>query len=312
MINTSYLGSLSTEERQAIFQHYEALRNGAQDSQTSAASAETPRETDVVIINGLRIPPLPQNYGLPWVNNGYEMGDLSNDWQETLDQFDQQNIYITDFTGRPLTESEQAAINKLRQVVDTAKARIDAMPENATLRLSDGKLVTGRELKDLMARLDIQIYDGKPFANNSHLSTDPVTGKVVGGEAVYNLGDPIIRLNIGGLEGYNRNSGGVEYLLLHEVGHMVISSLANLENIGPGGITPAESAVHERMANDIARALGAFLGMPMLENPGAGFDPVFPTFNVPSDQTPPNYLPPTIPEWPTYIPPGTRGQRDVR
>jgi hypothetical protein len=312
MININNVGSLSTEERRAMLQYHEALRNGTQPSQTAAASAEPPRETDVVIINGLRLPPLPQNYGLPWVNNGYEMGDLSNDWQETLDQFDQQNIDITDFTGRPLTESEQAAINKLRQVIDTAKARIDAMPENATLRLSDGKLVTGRELKDLMARLDIQIYDARAFGNNSHLSTDPVSGKVVGGEAVYNMGDPIIRLNIGGLEGYNRNSGGVEYLLLHEVGHMVIASLGNLENIGPGGITAAESAVHERLANDIARALGAFIGMPMLQSPGFGYDPLFPTFSVPADQTPPNYLPPTIPELPTYTPPGTRGPRDVR
>jgi hypothetical protein len=312
MANTNYLGSLSTEERRAIFQNYQALSNGAQPSQTAAASAEPQRETDVVIVNGIRLPPLPQNYGLPWVNNGYEMGDLSNDWQETLDQFDQQNIDITDFTGRPLTESEQAANNKLRQVIDTAKARIDAMPENATLRLSDGKLVTGRELKDIMARLDIQIYDGRAFRNNSHLSTDPVTGKVVGGEADFNMGNPVIRLNIGGLEGYNRNSGGVEYLLLHEVGHMVIASLANLENIGSGGITPAESAIHERLSNDVARALSAFLGMPIIENPGFGYDPLFPTFNVPSNLTPPNYLPPSIPELPAYVPPGTRGRGDVR
>jgi hypothetical protein len=307
MINTNYMSSLSTEERRAMFQHYEALRNGAQPSQTAAASAETQRETDVVIVNGLRLPPLPQNYGLPWVNNGYEMGDLSNDWQETLDQFDQQNIDISDFTGRPLSPTEQAAMNKLRQVIDNAKARIDAMPENATLRLSDGKTLTGRELKDIMARLDIEIYDGRIFRNNSHLVTDRFTGKPHGGEADYNNGNPVVRFNIGGVERYNASSGGIEYLLLHEIGHMVNSGLANLERIGQGGITADESAAHERNANDIARAIGAYVGMPVIAAPGFGYDPLFPQFEVPDTFVPPSDAPPEIPVWPDYVPPGGRG-----
>jgi hypothetical protein len=181
------------------------------------------------------------------------------------------------------------------------------MPENATLRLSDGKTLTGRELKEIMARLDIEIYDGRTFRNNSHLVTDRFTGKPHGGEADYNNGNPVVRFNIGGLERYNASSGGIEYLFLHEVGHMVNSGLANLERIGQGGITEAESAAHERNANDIARALGAYIGMPVLAAPGFGYDPAFPQFEVPDTFVPPSDPPPEIPNWPEYVPPGGRG-----
>lgn len=307
MVNTNYPSGMSSANRQAMLSYYAALRSSqtpaSSASSQSSASSPPQQPVDVVIVDALRVPNSAFNLNLAWSDSLYELGDPNTlGLEEAADQFDQLNIDITDHTGRALTPSEQAAINKMREVIDQAKARINAMPDNATLRLSDGRTVTGRELKDVIARLDVEIYDGRSFGNNSHLNRDPVSNKIVGGEADYNGGNPVIRLNIGGLEGYNRLSGGVEYLFLHEVGHMTPAGLENLAAIGSGGMTTAESVAHERMANDIARALATYVGLPTMANPGGGYDPLAPAFELlPILTLPPS--PPTPTDLPTYFPP---------
>jgi hypothetical protein len=323
MINSNFLSAMSSADRRALLNYYTSVRNGQSPSANTSSSTSllqsSPPAEEVVIVNATWVPSSAYNLNLAWSDSLYELGDPNTlGLEEAADQFDQTNIDITDFTGRPLTPQEQAAVNKLREVIDLAKMRINEMPDNAILRLSDGRTITGRELKDVIARLDVEIYDGRSFANKSDKiivggveqpRLNPVSGRAVGGEADYNGGNPVIRLNIGGLQAYAANTGGVEYLFLHEVGHMVPAGLQNLATIGADGISPAESAAHERMANDIARALAAYVGIPTLANPGAGYDPNFPLFVMPAPDSQPNYLPPNIPGYPTYIPPGDRDRR---
>jgi len=180
---------------------------------------------------------------------------------------------VTNNITRPLTAVEQQAVADLNAKIAAVTNVINAIPDNAAITLSDGTTVTGAELKAIWAATDFVINEvGHTYANGTTL-----------GEANYNGGDPVVSYNIDTLVNYNAHNGGMEFLILHEIGHMTANSRAHNALINSDGtVTAAEMDDHQRLANDIARAIANQGGLTIMSNPGSGYSPTTPTFQTPS------------------------------
>lgn len=152
---------------------------------------------------------------------------------------------------RPLTEAEQRAVEHLAQQIQKQTAAINALPDNATLRLANGSLVTGAELKALWSRADFVLNDNEHvYANGGRL-----------GESALNGGNPQISFNIGTVVGYNDSAGGIAYVIAHELGHLTAAGQA---------ANNARSPDNEMIANDVARAISNLQGITPMERAGGG------------------------------------------
>ncbi|AXA92728.1 hypothetical protein [Massilia sp. YMA4] len=166
---------------------------------------------------------------------------------------------------RPLTADEQKAVDALvKSVQDTTNA-VAAIPDNARVTLANGQSVTGAELKQIWAKTDIVVNEqGFTYRNGT-----------TRGEADYAGGNPQVSFNIDNLTGYAANPGGTNYLPLHELGHMTNAGRTENERLANGQST---NDMNERVANDIAWAIASYSNMPILQNPGSGYDANHPGF----------------------------------
>lgn len=184
---------------------------------------------------------------------------------------DKEAIEIDIEIDRELTAEEQAAVDALVQAVVAATQAINEIPADAQITLSNGDTVSGAELKLLWQSTDFTINDNAIYENGS--------GR---GEADYNHGDPMVSLNIDNLVGYNvHGAEGMNYLVLHELGHMTSAGREMNQLVYADGILEEGSPEwieNERIANDIAKAIGDHAGMPILDNPAGGYSDTTPTF----------------------------------
>jgi hypothetical protein len=227
------------------------------DSVLKSSTATEPSD-DTIVVTGTR-----NSFGtLSWTQTGGAGGtgdDLGGDTIEPppLDEGgdappDNTVITITIHINRPLTASEQQALQDLQNSIAAVDAAIRALANNATLVLN-GVTVSGAQLKEIWAKTDFQIYDYISFRNGSYRGeADMVNGT-----------DPTISFNISGtadghngLDRFNNFTGGVNYLVGHELGHLTQWFTPNFNN--------------EVMANDFARALLNGAGLPYLSNPQGG------------------------------------------
>ncbi|MDQ8756912.1 hypothetical protein RCO27_11810 [Sphingosinicella sp. LHD-64] len=180
---------------------------------------------------------------------------------------------VTVMIGRPLTQAEQQAVDALNAQITAVSNAINAIPNNTSITLADGTRITGAELKEIWSKTDFAIYDvGHVYANGT-----------TRGEASYNGGDPVVSYNIDTLQQYNALAGGMNYLILHEVGHMTAAGRAlNAVINADGQVTQTENDDNERLANDIARAIAANGGLSILVNPGSSYSSTVSTFQVDS------------------------------
>lgn len=92
-----------------------------------------------------------------------------------------------------MTAEQKAAVQAFQDAIGKADTAIRNLADNAGIRLYDGSIVTGKELKALWAKTD--------FVINPDSVTYP--GDQNRGFANYNGGDPIISLGITTLSNYN-------------------------------------------------------------------------------------------------------------
>jgi hypothetical protein len=163
---------------------------------------------------------------------------------------DENTIEILINVGRPLTASELTAIENLKVAIEAIEKAIKQLSDNAILRLPNGAVVTGAELKEIWAKTDFVINDNDvAYRNDSYRGEANMVGD-----------DPTVSFNIGrGLDDYDNFVGGMNYLVAHELGHLT---------------QWGTSFVYDQTtANDISRALLNGAGLPYLANPGGGYTP---------------------------------------
>ncbi len=151
-----------------------------------------------------------------------------------------------------ITPQQQQAIDHLTAAITAATTAIDGIPNSQIITLSDGSTVSGQELKTIWAATDFVINPKDTHYDNT----------VNTGQANYNNGNPVVSYNIDTLTGYDILSGGMNYLALHELGHMTAAGRAftSAHPSSGGEINPA----NEQFANDIARAIANHGGIQVL------------------------------------------------
>lgn len=155
---------------------------------------------------------------------------------------DEESVDITINIYRPLTEAEKAAVENMKATIAAIEAAIKALPNNALLILPNGASVTAADLKAIWAKTDFVINDNSfVYLNNGQGEADP------------NWGNPKVSFNIGYLDQYDDFTGGMNYLVAHELGH--------LTQAGTSFYTD------QRTANDISRALLNGAGLAYLNSP---------------------------------------------
>lgn len=176
---------------------------------------------------------------------------------------DKDQITVEVTIERPLTEAEQRAVEALKTAVANTTRAVNSIPDTAKITLANGSVVTGAELKALWSLTDFTINDiGTIYPSGSANSA-----------ANYNNGNPSVEVNINVLSDYNRyGATGLEYFSMHELGHMTQASrIDNNLRWADGVVTEAERLAHERMANDIARAIANAGGLATLGNATDGY-----------------------------------------
>jgi hypothetical protein len=179
-----------------------------------------------------------------------------------------------------LSADEKQALADFKASIARSDAWVKALPDDAQLTLDNGQVVTGLDVKAAWANTDFVVNPaGTNYANNSHR-----------GEADYNNGDPVVSVNIDVINGYNDSAGGTDYLVLHEVAHLTDDQRSNLSTVtnDSDGYTETDRTNHERMANDIARAVAVYNGGTVMANPGDSYSTSNPTFQVPPPPAPPS------------------------
>jgi hypothetical protein len=149
----------------------------------------------------------------------------------------------------PLTPEQEAVVQKFKTAVQDATKAIRGLADDERIQMSDGSVITGKELKELWAKTDFVINpDTKLYDNGT-----------TRGEAAYNDGNPQISFNIGTVDGYeDSGAAGLNFMVLHELGHLTAANRAFDANT-----SNPQSAV-EQMANDIARAIAYDANIPIL------------------------------------------------
>lgn len=177
---------------------------------------------------------------------------------------------------RPLKPEEQAAVDALKAFITKVTPAINAIPDNAVLKLKEGGTITGAEVKKIWANTDYVINEKDTKYRN----------ETTRGEANLNGGNPVISFNIDLLvnkaenTGYALSPGGIEFVALHDFAHLLGAAQAYDIVVTAGGLTAAEAASREQMANTIAWAIGQATHETLLTNPEHGYDPAAPTFEI--------------------------------
>lgn len=171
---------------------------------------------------------------------------------------DEALIEIIVALGRPPTAVEQRALDNLKTQIAKQTTAINNLADDAQIKLQDGSIVNGAERKQIWARTDFVVNEnGTTYANG----TDR-------GEAAYNNGNAQVSFNIGNLAGYDAVTGGVAYVIAHELGHMTAAGRVSNSAFANGTST---NSANEQIANDIARAIVNLEGDPVMANPGNGY-----------------------------------------
>lgn len=177
---------------------------------------------------------------------------------------DEASIDVVVNINRPLTAAEQAAVDSLKATIAKQTAFINSLSDTAKITLPNGQQVTGAELKEIWSKTDFQINEVNTTYRNG----------TTRGEADYNGGDPKVGYNIDIVTGYKALSGGMDYLTMHELGHMTQAGRnanANLDADGNGVVSAVENDANERVANDIAQAIVSGSGGTVMANPGGQY-----------------------------------------
>lgn len=185
--------------------------------------------------------------------------------------FDTESIDVEVNIERPLSEVEQEAIEKLKAFIPKVTAFLNALPGNAEVTLENGQVVTAEELKRHWSKVDFRIDDeNTQYRNGSFNSEVDVT-----------LEDAQININIDYLAALSSIEGGIEWFILHEIGHFSDASLqdqsTSLED------SDANAPNHERMANEIAVALAHTFGINIYTGAQYSFDGDPSRFVVPDE-----------------------------
>lgn len=230
--------------READFFDEPPIAESELNPETSASNGE------VIVVIGRR-----QNDQIVWSNDGGDqLPVITPDGGEggASTTTDESAVMVEINVPNP-TLAQQAAIDAFLQAIERADKAIKNLRDDAKIRLYDGSIVTGRELKDLWAKTDFVInpdtvdYDNRP---------DVVQNR---GAADYNGGDPIISQNIGNLVGYHAHQeAGMNYLVGHELGHLTAANRFH------DGTVANANALYEQMAKDISRAIAHSAGLSVL------------------------------------------------
>jgi hypothetical protein len=249
------------ENRYAVFERIDVLDPFSES--LGSVDKATAAEGEDIVVTGTRV------FRLDFPD--YPQATItSSDWSEFVSgggggtgeaPADSDVMDITINISRALTASETAALEALKATIAAITTAIAKLADNAIVTLPNGADVTGRELKAIWAVTDFVIND-----NNF---TYPNGG---GGEANMSYGNPTVSFNIGYLDSYDGFSGGMNYLVAHELGH--------LSQAGTSFYTD------QLTANNIARALLNGGGLAYLANPGYGYSATAPMqFSVPTSST---------------------------
>ena len=177
-------------------------------------------------------------------------------------------------------EIESQVIKAFQQQVDAVRTQINAIPDDAKIQVRNAEnliigTITGAELKQVLARADFiidppgTVYNaGTPYANTQ-------------GQAIYNNGDPIIRFNFDTVNGYNALSGGLNFLILHDLSYLAKVVRDYYEQLANNGYSAADRNAHETLTNDIARAIARESNVGIMDNPQYGYRNLY-DFTVPS------------------------------
>lgn len=186
--------------------------------------------------------------------------------------------------GRELNADEQHAVAELNTAIGNVTRVINGIPNEARMTLADGRTVSGQELREMWSKSEFIINDTTytEYRNESDR-----------GEADYNGGHPRISYNIDVLTDYSRTPGGMNYLALHEIGHMTVAGRqTNAEVHHDKVLTHAENEINERLANDVARGIAHHGRLPVLPATGisaptqGGYSAEIPSFDTPAPSPP--------------------------
>ncbi|WAC49760.1 hypothetical protein OVA03_07635 [Asticcacaulis sp. SL142] len=201
------------------------------------------------------------------LNDDYDHPEY--DWGDPDDPFD-----VEDWAPEnapPQVTSDQAVINvtttftpnadQLKLITDFANqikvvdAAIKSLPDNAKLTLSDGKTITGSELKLWWSLTDFVVDPpNTTYPNGANTS-----------EANFNNGNPVVSVSVDvGLGGYFNYAGntGFNQFIFHELAHFSSANRDHYDGYySDNNYTTAERAQHEMETNDIARAFMNYLGV---------------------------------------------------
>lgn len=166
------------------------------------------------------------------------------------------------------TPEQLAVIAKFKDAVVATNAAIKRLPDHAAVTLTDGRIVTGAELKAIWATMDFRIDpSGTQYANGTSR-----------GEAVYENGDARANLNIDLITQYSALTNGLNYLIIHEFSHMSRAATDYYASLNQNGMTATEAEARERYTDDLARAIAISTNLPFLVAPYYGFNTVDPLF----------------------------------
>lgn len=190
---------------------------------------------------------------------------------------DTKSIHIDLKLTRALSATEQKALTDLNSSLQSIMHGLDAVQNNAQIKMANGVTVTAQEMKGYLSRLDFSVGEGQTFSNGSNTS-----------ESIFNNGDTQINLNIATLVNYNALAGGLNYFVLHELAHDTTANrtLYNSLYNDADHYTANDVTRVEQDANDIAKAVANASGVNTLANPTYGYGAV-PTFAVPAPTPPP-------------------------
>jgi hypothetical protein len=164
---------------------------------------------------------------------------------------DHSAIDVTINFDREMTASESAAFAAFLDAIEALTVAINALADDAEVRLPNGAYINGAFLKSLWAETDFIINDGFTYANGTQ-----------GGEARMLNGNPTVSFNIRYLDEYDNFAGGINYLIAHDFAHL----------------TQYDSAYYQDQltANDLAREILYEGGLVYLPNPGFGYSTIVP------------------------------------
>jgi hypothetical protein len=162
----------------------------------------------------------------------------------------------------PLSPLQSKALESLKIQIGRATEIVNSLPDTARVRLADGSVVTGAEMKALWAKVDFVINrEGHTYANNT-----------ARGEANFRDGDPVISFNIDQVVTYYTTDKGLSFLIAHELGHMTAAGRDFNRMVWADGVLTAdENRLNEQIANDISRAFNEFGQEAYMDHPTHGY-----------------------------------------